>query len=96
MTKPPIPHWLFRYILRNYSMPLTPETQAKIDAAFAAKQVAVDDDAAVETAQVALDAADHTHSEAVSAAVTAHMDHATKAHDALVSLAADFGVVLPA
>lgn len=95
----PFARW-FRGFLRSLSrrsptMTLTPDTQAKLDKAFADKSAAVDADKADAAAADALTLATAAKGETADAALSAHQAATASAHDALAAVAAELGFTLP-
>lgn len=77
-------------------MALSPETQAKIDKAFADKANAGFADNTLSTDTAALTAAQAKVTDSTTAALAAHQTASTSAHDALAALAVELGFPLPA
>lgn len=85
----------FLALLRGDPVTLTPDTQAKLDQAFADKQAAADADTADQSAADALAAAQAAKEATAADSLAKHQTATTSAHDALAAIAAELGFPLP-
>jgi hypothetical protein len=90
-------HWFDSLLHPDRSDPvtLTPETQAKIDKAFADKQAAQDADATDAAAATTLTQAQAAKDASAADALAKHQTATASAHDALAAVADDLGFPLP-